>query len=977
MEFVVPLMLAGLAGIAVPILIHLFNRRTARTVDWGAFQFLRDSLMKRRRRLLLEETLLLVCRCLVVALVALALARPFIQAQSRLPWAVVLPLVFVAVTTFGAAFALWPYRRWRFTLLAAAFSSALLIAGAIAFERHVGLGRLGRGTSRDVAIIIDCSASMGMTRDGVSNHARILKEIETDIRTADRGIAFGIIQGGPLPRRLTPAPLTDRRPLFKALETVRPAAGTLDVPAALAAAAALLAEGDNRAKQIVVYGDGQAAGWAAGDETRWNVVKAILSQLPDPPRILWRTLEIPTSLRNLAVEDIAPGRAIVGTDRETTIQVTLKNTGKESVTPDHLALDVEGHHLVNHAIGQITPGASRVVEFRHRFARAGTEILTATLDARDDIALDDTAQRVVQVVGTLDVLLVEANAGARLNKQTTGFLKAALRPEVQHLAADGAAERSAFLVAPKVESAAAVARRASFQDCAVIVLADVPQLPKDVADRIAQFVASGGGLLVAPGGRVAPEFYNDWTWRGESALPLPLKTFATERRSRRRPSLDPETFVGRTLRNLQAQNDLKRAIVAGWWQMDAAMHPERVEGALTTGDPFLAVRRLGRGTVATTALPLDASLSNLPSLQSFLPLVHEIAYALANPATAELNLDPSPSPLLMLSPGGLLVGAGGALGLVGHYYPAPDFKGRERLRVDPNIAFDWRSKAPLSGIPSDRFSIRWIGSFVPQETGEYNFAVEADDFGAVWVNGKPGSEKQSLQAGVACDIRVDYQEHQGNANVRLVYGGAGGRTGDVPSNVLRPAIPSEIDSSILVQPTEIHPASGSTNAIPAQYVHNADGLALQVRANLEPGLYEATSVESLAELLKPFLSPSGAIPFVVRAGIAESDLTTASPEALAFLRRFIDLDVATKPDEISTALRGKRFGREIWRPIAGAALLFLLLELLLSRWIAIQRRTGQEEEVEFDKTARAPEPFQKQLEALRNRGKRTEANEKP
>ena len=53
MEFIVPWMLAGLAAIAVPILIHLFNRRTARTIEWGAFQFLRDSLMKRRRRLLL------------------------------------------------------------------------------------------------------------------------------------------------------------------------------------------------------------------------------------------------------------------------------------------------------------------------------------------------------------------------------------------------------------------------------------------------------------------------------------------------------------------------------------------------------------------------------------------------------------------------------------------------------------------------------------------------------------------------------------------------------------------------------------------------------------------------------------------------------------------------------------------------------------------------------------------------------------
>ncbi len=851
MEFVVPLMLVGLAGIAVPILIHLFNHRTARTVDWGAFQFLRDSLMKRRRRLLLEETLLLVCRCLVVSLAALALARPFIRAQSHVPWAVVLPLVFVAITAFGAAFAMWPYKHWRHGLLGITLIATLLIGGTVALERRFGLGSLSRGAARDVAIIVDCSASMAMTRDGVSNHARILKEIEADIRTVGRDIAFGIIKGGPLPHRLTPAPLTDRRPLYEHLQSIRPATGTMDVPAALTAAAALLAEGDNRVKQIIIYGDGQAAGWDASNETRWNVVKAVFAQLPDPPSIIWRTLELPQSLRNLAVADITPMRDIVGTDRETTIQVTLKNTGKESVTPGLLTLNVEGKPLVNRAIGQILPGSTRVVEFRHHFARAGAEILTATVDAQDDIALDDTTKRVVQIVGTLDVLLVEANPNAQLAKQATGFLRAALRPELQKMTAEAAPERSTFLVAPKVESAAVVARRTSFQDCAVIVLADVPQLPKDVADRIAEFVSSGGGLLITPGSKTVPEFYNGWTWRGESVAPLPLKGFATERRTRRRPSLDPETFSGRTVRNLQTQNDLKRAIVAGWWQMDATEQPQRVEGAMTTGDPFLAVRRLGRGTVAMTAFPLDASLSSIPSLQSFLPLVHEMIYALANPTTTELNLDPSPSPVLMLSWGGFLVGSGRAL--------------------DPS--------------------------------GNYS---------------------------------------------------------------------RELDSGSLTQPTEVYQEGASTNAIPAQFVHNADGLSLHVKANLEPGVYKATIIESLTDLLKPYCNPEGTIPFVVRAGIAESDLRPAPPESLTFLRRFIELDVATKPDEIATALRGKRFGREIWRSLASAALLFLLLELLLSRWIAIQRRTGQEETIKFEKAGGAPEPFQKQLEILRKRGKGTE-----
>ena len=69
-------MLAGIAGIAIPVVIHLLNRRQAKVIDWGAMIFLMDSLLSRRRRVLLEEILLLSTRCLIVALVALALATP-------------------------------------------------------------------------------------------------------------------------------------------------------------------------------------------------------------------------------------------------------------------------------------------------------------------------------------------------------------------------------------------------------------------------------------------------------------------------------------------------------------------------------------------------------------------------------------------------------------------------------------------------------------------------------------------------------------------------------------------------------------------------------------------------------------------------------------------------------------------------------------------------------------------------------------
>src|SRR5580704_8052794 len=69
-------MLLGLAGVAIPVIIHLLNRRNDPVVDWGAMQFLEFS-PRERRRLNFAELLLMLARMALLALVALALARPF------------------------------------------------------------------------------------------------------------------------------------------------------------------------------------------------------------------------------------------------------------------------------------------------------------------------------------------------------------------------------------------------------------------------------------------------------------------------------------------------------------------------------------------------------------------------------------------------------------------------------------------------------------------------------------------------------------------------------------------------------------------------------------------------------------------------------------------------------------------------------------------------------------------------------------
>src|SRR3954468_15780826 len=68
--------LAGAALVALPILIHILNRRRYKVVRWAAMEYLLAAMKKNRRRLRFEQWLLLAARCLVMLLIGLALARP-------------------------------------------------------------------------------------------------------------------------------------------------------------------------------------------------------------------------------------------------------------------------------------------------------------------------------------------------------------------------------------------------------------------------------------------------------------------------------------------------------------------------------------------------------------------------------------------------------------------------------------------------------------------------------------------------------------------------------------------------------------------------------------------------------------------------------------------------------------------------------------------------------------------------------------
>jgi hypothetical protein len=85
MGFLAPLMLLGLAALAVPIAIHLIGKSRARVVKFAALDFLLATKRKTARSLRIRERLLFLVRLIACAAIALALAKPFTSCERKGP----------------------------------------------------------------------------------------------------------------------------------------------------------------------------------------------------------------------------------------------------------------------------------------------------------------------------------------------------------------------------------------------------------------------------------------------------------------------------------------------------------------------------------------------------------------------------------------------------------------------------------------------------------------------------------------------------------------------------------------------------------------------------------------------------------------------------------------------------------------------------------------------------------------------------
>lgn len=946
-----PWMLLGLAGVLIPILIHIFTRQSGQRLDWGAMQFLRDSLVVRTRRIHLEEALLMAARCCVVLLLVLALARPFIPPGSSVPWFVVLPLGLLATLAVTVGVVLWELPKWRSRLILAGLLMGVAALGLVLFEKHLNLSRFSQGGRQDVAIILDVSTSMSLKSGGRSNLERALDEIREVLRRSPRGHAFSLILGGPAPTARVLLPTGDRERLLRELAAVEPLSGSMAAYDCLTLATLALAQGSNRAKEVLIYTDGQPVGWKTNQGAKWAYLREALQNLSSTPKVVVREMPLPRQVRNLALRDIVLSRGVVGTDRPVSVEVTVENTGTEAVSPGALELTAGDKVLTNRTLGQILPGTTDVVRFEHRFSVPGAHVLQARLAVEDEIADDNSLAKVLRVQERLGVLIVDGAFGGSVLERAGTMAALALAPGNARPKAPG--EDQSFLIDPVTISAVEFARMKSLDGYKAVLLADVPRLPSDALRLLENFVELGGGLLLAPGDRADGAFYN--TWKGpDGNLFLPARFGTLDVAPAREPlALALDTFRHPALRVVadEKQSDLGSVGLARHWKLDE----EGIEGAvvggrLRNGNPFLLTRRVGLGQVMLLASSLDLRGGTLPLRQAFVPFLHELVYFLSGPARDDLNLEANWELVLHLS--GDDESFSGQ-GLQGEYFLGKDRRTPKLVRFDPSIQFDWKEGSPAPEIPADQFSVRWTGSILAPASGRYQFEADADDILQVFVDGRnvlrqglgerPRSRPVWLDANREHDVKLEYEERKGNAMAVLYWQIQGKPRQIVPPSAFRHA--DQANRKVLAEYAVEGPGTKERRAL---LEATPGGVAARIQGDISAGLYLIRVPEAdRSKFGKLIAEGSAVLPFTVNRDPAESRMEAFTSAQRAFLQQHLGIVYPDSAEGVLQILQGKSFGEELWRPLAVAAMLLLLLEVALTRWISVSRRTGQEEAIRF------------------------------
>jgi hypothetical protein len=367
-----PLMLWGLAGASLPILIHLLNRRKFRETTWAAMSFLIAAIRKNQKRIRIEQWILLAVRTLLIALLALAMARPALESLSNL--------------------------------------------GLFAGRRHW-------------VIALDASMSMETRAGERTRFERAQEAARRVVNAARAGDGFSVLALSGSPRVVIGAPSFSKEAVLRAIDSLRATHGVHDPIAALRGIDEALTASDIGRKEVVVISDFQRASWETDSTSGGDPVRALTARLSaKSPRV--RFLDVAGEAdRNRAVValDTRPAFVTPGTAVELRARVEAFGVGYPA---GRARMVVDGRVIAGEEqqVPPLEPGRHAELSFRHAFNAPGDSIVEVRLD-EDALPVDDRRTASITVRDSIRVLLVDGDPRPGLFESETAYLAEAISPE--------------------------------------------------------------------------------------------------------------------------------------------------------------------------------------------------------------------------------------------------------------------------------------------------------------------------------------------------------------------------------------------------------------------------------------------------------------------------------------------------------------------------------------------------------------------
>lgn len=587
MDVINPWMLLGLMGIAIPILVHLLSRRKQDVVEWGAMQFLEPS-PRERRTLWIENVWLLLLRIGLIALLAIALARPWFQST------------------------------W--------------------------LSLLTTQRPQDIALIVDGSYSLeqsvttGLAADRVRQLAR---EVLDELDPSD---SLQIYDARDSVRPLLPGYTRQRRPARDALIDVPQPTGTSDIPAALQVALRDLLQTANLDRDVVIVTDGQRLPWRVDQRDAWNAVDQLLQQSRITPRIWVLTAEgTPEQRANLAIGPVELSQDLAMPGATIQVRAPVRMFGSAAPQNCTVRLDINGlRSPVHTATIRVPAVGAAIAEFEVKLDRPGCHALNLLIDADDALPADNAAQAVVEIgTGRTALLVSDQPLSDASATNPAYFLSAALDAGAQGAILPRSVSTAAWDVTQLTEYAVVV-----LVDLEQLTTEQQTAVRSYVEGGGSLLVVWGPQTTAS-----SPTEPSDWSnWLG--CVPVAIQGDPAAADAATTLMADSLELPWQQRFRQRRTGGLLDIRFTQWWKTEdlprEEQTPLQVVARFASGDPGLLWGRRGEGSLAVWTTSVDAQWNAFPSRPDYVAWWHEVLFALMEPQQRR-NV-PVGSPLVALGP---------------------------------------------------------------------------------------------------------------------------------------------------------------------------------------------------------------------------------------------------------------------------------------------------------------------------------------